>query len=80
MLTQLRDLGVSLEFADLGLYEKKATKFRVVMRCKALDDALYELEGLASGLTDDGFIPARMFPGWWCHSMIRTTNEDAAGL
>eukprot|EP00959_Pyramimonas_sp_CCMP1952_P385851 8086841-Pyramimonas_sp.AAC.1 len=79
MLTQLRDLGISLEFVDLGLYDK-ATRFRVVMRCKALDYALYEFEGLAGGLTDDEFIPARMFSGWWCHPMIRTTNEDAAGL
>eukprot|EP00959_Pyramimonas_sp_CCMP1952_P125984 2634432-Pyramimonas_sp.AAC.1 len=62
MLTQLRDLGISLEFVDLGLYGE-ATKFRVMMRCKALDDALYELEGLASGLADDDFIPARMFSG-----------------
>eukprot|EP00959_Pyramimonas_sp_CCMP1952_P123062 2572519-Pyramimonas_sp.AAC.1 len=58
MLTQLRDLGIPLEFVDLGLFDK-ATKLRVVMRCKALDDALSELEGLASGLTDDEFIPAR---------------------
>eukprot|EP00959_Pyramimonas_sp_CCMP1952_P162111 3389463-Pyramimonas_sp.AAC.1 len=50
------------------------------MRCKALDDALYELDGLASGVTDDEFMPARMFSGWWCHSMIRTTTEDAADL
>eukprot|EP00959_Pyramimonas_sp_CCMP1952_P341411 7152087-Pyramimonas_sp.AAC.1 len=50
------------------------------MRCKALDGALYELEGLAGGLTDDECIPARMFSGWWCHSMIRTTNEDAVDL
>eukprot|EP00959_Pyramimonas_sp_CCMP1952_P077323 1616222-Pyramimonas_sp.AAC.1 len=79
MLTQLRDLGISFEFVDLGLYDK-ATKFRVIMRRKALDVALYELDGLSSGLADDEFIPARMFSGWRCHSMMRTTNEDAAGL
>eukprot|EP00959_Pyramimonas_sp_CCMP1952_P268357 5611034-Pyramimonas_sp.AAC.1 len=79
MLAQLRDLGISLGFVDLGLYDK-ATTFRVIMRRKALAYALYELDGSASGLTDDEFIPARMFSGWWRHSMIRTTNEDAADL
>eukprot|EP00959_Pyramimonas_sp_CCMP1952_P381232 7988151-Pyramimonas_sp.AAC.1 len=79
MLTQLRDLGISLKFVDLGLHDK-ATKLRVVMRCKALHEAPYELDGLASGLTDDEFIIARRFSGWWCHSMRRTTNEDAADL
>eukprot|EP00959_Pyramimonas_sp_CCMP1952_P341613 7155943-Pyramimonas_sp.AAC.1 len=77
VLTQLRHLGVSMEFVGPGIIDK-AIKFRVLSKGRALDSALYAFEELTAGLLDDGLIPGRTGSVWRRNSMTRSTNADAA--
>eukprot|EP00959_Pyramimonas_sp_CCMP1952_P371585 7780893-Pyramimonas_sp.AAC.1 len=62
MITQMRHLGASLGSVDLGIMGK-ATKFRVVSKCRGLDSALYVFEELTAGLLDDDFISGLVLSG-----------------